>query len=247
MHQSQVAPRILTIPLEIRHLIYRELLLKDHVVQLSRHVFRPLDRAGPRFASHGARRYEKLTSVLLLCRQTSEEALDVLYAENTFQVRLDALGDELILLNFSTANRLRIRRLCLVLSIRPRCAVHSSGRHTVIDTVHRSDTVTLQNWFLQILGNLMFLRIAFVRDQILRRTRWSPSSREDFFHDDDPPTAEEEARSLLEFYAQHTQKPDLDFKVYAGPFDSKPLQFLGGPQISTDALDMSKLVVGERD
>jgi hypothetical protein len=91
---------LLDIPLEIRLEIYRYSLIRREPIKLHFLKFLP-DRGG-----------SKKHTVVLISRQLSEEALDVLYGENVFEVRLH-YGSQRILNKFAPANRQRIRRLQL--------------------------------------------------------------------------------------------------------------------------------------
>ena len=91
---------LLNLPVEIRLEIYRYSLIRQEPIQLHIVRFYPDQRDPKRHA------------VVLISRQLSEEALDVLYGENVFKASI-YWDDQNALNKFALANRQRIRRLHL--------------------------------------------------------------------------------------------------------------------------------------
>ena len=104
---------LLGVPLEIRLEIYRYFLIRREPIKLQFLNFHPKQWPDEDYNPLNAKRH---TVVLLVSRQLSEEALNVLYGENIFEVALHR-GSQSILSQFAPANRQRIRRLQL--SARP--------------------------------------------------------------------------------------------------------------------------------
>lgn len=102
---------LLGVPLEIRQQIYRYFLVRRVPIELDFLNFHPYQWSDEFCKWLDV---ERNTAVLLVSRQLSEEALDVLYGENVFKVVLHG-GRPNILSQFAPANRQRIRRLQLVL------------------------------------------------------------------------------------------------------------------------------------
>jgi len=98
---------LLGIPLEIRLEIYRYFLIRQEPIKLQFLTFHPNQWPSKDDNPLNAKRR---TVVLLISRQLSEEALNVLYGENVFEVALH-WGSQSILSQFAPANRQRIRRL----------------------------------------------------------------------------------------------------------------------------------------
>ncbi|KAK3384106.1 hypothetical protein B0T24DRAFT_607305 [Lasiosphaeria ovina] len=96
----RAAAGFLDTPLEIRLIIYRLLLVKPERVVL--HQNPDLVVQGPA-KSHA-------TNVLLLCRQVSDEALDVLYGENVFWAHQSAAFPD-VAARIPERNRARFRRV----------------------------------------------------------------------------------------------------------------------------------------
>ena len=88
----------LDIPLELRRQIYQYCLVRPSLLTVNYlwNDIVPEDTFG---------RYQK--SLLLMCRQISEEALDVLYGGNNFRVDLNPGGGIYLEKNFTETNRKR--------------------------------------------------------------------------------------------------------------------------------------------
>jgi hypothetical protein len=76
-----------------------------------------IDVSVPWFRSHSpdpSHDYAENLHIFLVCRQMSDEALDVLYGENIFKIGLHANGEAWLRRNFSKVNRRRMRRVVVV-------------------------------------------------------------------------------------------------------------------------------------
>ncbi|OCL13537.1 hypothetical protein AOQ84DRAFT_104920 [Glonium stellatum] len=100
---------LLSVPLEIRREIYRYLLIQQNPIAVDLvYMFKQFfDRHG---TSPGR---DSRINILLASRQVCEEALDVLYGENVFQIHLYD-WDLNAISQFACDNRQRIRRLRLL-------------------------------------------------------------------------------------------------------------------------------------
>jgi hypothetical protein len=113
------------LPLEIRLQIYCDSIPRERLIDVSRPSFENwLDTLDGKlctkqraiameFGRHEHFWYprRKLNSIFFVSRQISEEALDVLYGDNVFNVQLNADGENHLINNFTEANRRRMRRL----------------------------------------------------------------------------------------------------------------------------------------
>ncbi|EPE34680.1 hypothetical protein GLAREA_10374 [Glarea lozoyensis ATCC 20868] len=115
------------LPLEVRLQIYHYCIRHERLVDVScpsldNHQD-TLDRKSRREQRDGIMEFgrhehfwlprTKSNTILLLSRQISEEALDVLYGDNIFKVQLNADGGNRLINNFTEANRRRMRRLLI--------------------------------------------------------------------------------------------------------------------------------------
>ncbi|KAI4870007.1 hypothetical protein F4820DRAFT_317479 [Hypoxylon rubiginosum] len=123
--------RFLDLPLELRQEVYAHLLVQESPIQCSRVWFTTAARHLRRLAREGAvdccdqnfgcahydTRLRPRTGILRACRQTSDEALDVMYAGSTFRVALESRSAFLrFFAAVGAANLRRVRRLALVAS-----------------------------------------------------------------------------------------------------------------------------------
>lgn len=98
---------LLDTPLELRQEVYRYIFLAREPIDLRSLVIKD-EQTWPEC--------KERTAILCVSRQISEEALNVLYGENVFEIDIHH-GNHNVVRNFSLANQLRIRRLQVV--IRP--------------------------------------------------------------------------------------------------------------------------------
>jgi hypothetical protein len=110
-HIATVAPAkekpakasFLGLPVELRVMVYRELLVSRHRIHL--HCFLP-EKIN---CMHSRITY---TCILRACHQMTSEALDVLYGENNFVFTV-FIDQPIIMDYFSRANLLRLRKLSI--------------------------------------------------------------------------------------------------------------------------------------
>lgn len=72
-------------------------------------------------ASWGTNKKNNNNSIFLICKKVSDEALDVLYGENAFELYLPAVGDIMLEQEFADTNRGRMRYLLLTAEARYCC------------------------------------------------------------------------------------------------------------------------------
>ena len=91
--------------------------------------FPPVDRGDESqgFGINVANDIQSSNGLFLVSRQVSDEALNVFYGQNLFQLYLHAEGDILLQKNFSECNRKRIRHLLVVLQP-PGFLIHSGWK-----------------------------------------------------------------------------------------------------------------------
>ncbi|KAI6091314.1 hypothetical protein F4821DRAFT_226905 [Hypoxylon rubiginosum] len=126
--------RFLDLPLELRQEVYAHLLVQDSPINCSRVWFTTAARHLRRLRKEGIadccgrdfgcahydKRLRPRTGILRSCRRVSEEALDVLYAQNTFCVFLESGGAFRRL--FNTVGEMNLRRV-------RRVKLHASTRY----------------------------------------------------------------------------------------------------------------------
>lgn len=95
------------LPLELRRMVYRHILLQPEPIDLQWKMVTP--GRSLKFIQNAG---EKRTSILLVSRQISGEALDVLYGENLFEIQIQSHSARVQ--QFSASNRQRVRRLQVV-------------------------------------------------------------------------------------------------------------------------------------
>lgn len=107
----------LNLPFDIRRIIYSFLIPRKQVIRITRSMLacgiESSDNDSDFFNSHHSR-----LNVLHLSREISEEALDILYGENLFQVFLNGDGEGDLEHNFTERNRHRIRNLLVLMTDR---------------------------------------------------------------------------------------------------------------------------------
>lgn len=105
----------LDLPCELRLQIYSYCIPQDFVVFLRETVFFSADERKRDF-------YQRLRdfpnqgrrNLFILCKQISNEALDILYATNTFEILLYDQGEKLLRYHFTDASRHRIQKVLVV-------------------------------------------------------------------------------------------------------------------------------------
>jgi len=108
MSQKAHPTGILDLPLELRREIYRHCLIRKGFIDA---YFVLIDEYS--FSEWGIRDNKK--SLLLVSKQISEEASEILYGENTFSYLFNADSGYYFKKNFSVSNIARIRKLCVIM------------------------------------------------------------------------------------------------------------------------------------
>jgi hypothetical protein len=107
---------LLSLPLELRLQIYHYCIPRKRIVEVAHPRFEfewPSVDHTLDFEDIWGRNKNK-NSILLLSKQISDEALDVLYGDNVFKLYLHGEGEYYMKKNFSDRNRQRIRDLLLI-------------------------------------------------------------------------------------------------------------------------------------
>lgn len=138
---------LLGVPLEIRLEIYRYLLTRRELIESQPPIFYDDQWPNKDFPLNTKRH----PVVLLVSRQLSEEALNVLYGENVFEFSLSR-SSQTILSQFAPANRQRIRRLQL-------SAYHSIPYYVSLLDLNRRILLPLLESLAPILASLTRLYI----------------------------------------------------------------------------------------
>lgn len=114
--KSEARMSFLALPCELRLQIYSYCIPQDQVVFLRKTAFF-------HFQEHKRDFYQRLRdfpnqgrrNLFILCKQISNEALDILlYGGNTFEILLYDQGEKLLRFHFRDTNRRRIRKLLLI-------------------------------------------------------------------------------------------------------------------------------------
>lgn len=116
---------LLHLPFDVRLQIYHHLIPRRKIIDLTLPRFE-IDRSRARGyaaldpvtgSQYHYNRTKHMNSIFLLCRQTSAEALDVLYGDNIFKFRLYESNKRLLGKKFVQSNMQRMRRI--IVTIRP--------------------------------------------------------------------------------------------------------------------------------
>ncbi|KAJ5773871.1 hypothetical protein N7457_008767 [Penicillium paradoxum] len=117
---SPTTPLLFTLPAEIRFKIYGFCIPRRCAIKVANDSHRPwgvepvVSTRDHFIADRFANTKPLWTSILHVCKQMSEESLDILYGDNLFEVHLNKGGETTLKKAFSQANLQRIRYLIAI-------------------------------------------------------------------------------------------------------------------------------------